>query len=387
MLDRLMKYIKQREQDIYETLTQLVDTNSFYYNAEGLKKVGDIIMETGRKRGIQFEPVLKTDDRKGAFHLLFDETSDDKSRFYGILGHIDTVYPPDDASSCLREEGERLIGPGTLDMKGGIVVAVYALKAVKEMTGLDRLPVKAIFNCDEEIGSPDSSRLIEQELAGASGAFVFEGRNERNHALVTARKGIIMGHFEVMGRAAHAGEAPEEGINAVLEAAHKIVELSHMNGLGDGTTVNTGRVVGGTSANQVPDLCRVELDFRFKTPEAEALVRKKVAEIMAKELVQGTKTHYSLQTARPPFVRSDQSARLLSRYMEAASEFGSVLSECSSGAGSDGNLTAAMGVPTLDGLGPEGDGAHSPQEYIIKRSVMGSIKVFALFLSRLITTN
>jgi glutamate carboxypeptidase len=280
-----------------------------------------------------------------------------------------------------------LYGPGILDMKAGVLAALYAVVVAKTVTGMDRLPVKLLFNCDEETGSRDSRRLIEAETADAAGVFVFEGRRDSDHALVTARKGILMGAMQVHGRAAHAGEEPEKGASAIVEAADKILRLHRLNDPAGGTVVNVGTVAGGTVANQIPDHCSAQIDVRFKTEADGERVAQQIADIMAETAIAGTRTEYELVTARPPFVQTEEGRRLLDGYKQAAKDFGLDFSERAAGGGSDANLTAALGVPTLDGLGPEGDGAHTQHEYIVRQSFVDSIKVFALFLSRAIVTS
>jgi glutamate carboxypeptidase len=154
-----------------------------------------------------------------------------------------------------------------------------------------------------------------------------------------------------------------------------------------GTVVNVGTVAGGTVANQIPDLCSAQIDVRFKTQADGERVSRQIEDIMADTVIAGTRTEYDLVTARPPFVQTAEGRRLLDGYKQAAKDFGLEFSERAAGGGSDANLTAALGVPTLDGLGPEGDGAHTQHEYIVRQSFVDSIKVFALFLSRSIVTS
>jgi glutamate carboxypeptidase len=269
-------------------------------------------------------------------------------------------------------------------MKSGVITALYTLAVVKETTGLGSLPVKVVLNCDEETGSPDSRALIEREMAGAAGALVFEGRYDYDHAVITARKGILLGRLEVAGRAAHAGDAPEQGANAVVEAAHKTIALDRLNDLEEGTTVTVGRISGGKAVNQIPDYCRIEVDARFVDQEKGEKVEAEIRRILESGTVPGTRSRYELAQARPPMVRSAGTESLRDRYFQAAAGLGLPTAERSSGAGSDANLTAALGVPSLDGLGPEGDGPHTDQEYVLKESVLDSIRVSALLLSSLL---
>jgi glutamate carboxypeptidase len=380
--------VKQIESEAFETLEHLVDINSLTANAEGIQQAGRLIADTGRHHGIEFRKVFTAAEPTGPFHLFCDGRAEANSApFYAILGHFDTVHEPRSPFNRYRREGDRLYGPGILDMKAGLLAALYAIVIVRSVTGINNLPVKLLFNCDEETGSRDSRRIIEAETTGAAGAFVFEGRRDSDHALVTARKGILMGSMQVHGKAAHAGEEPERGASAIIEAAGKILRMHRLTDPEGGTVVNVGTVAGGTVANQIPDFCSAQIDVRFKTKPDGERVFQQIADIMSETSIAGTRTEYELVTARPPFVQTTKAGSLLDRYQEAANHFDVPLSQRAAGGGSDANLTAALGVPTLDGLGPEGDGAHTRAEYINRQSFVDSIKVFALFLSRLIITS
>jgi glutamate carboxypeptidase len=382
---KINQALEQIQSEAYEVLEQLINTNSFTANAAGIKQTASCIVDAGKRHGIKFQPFSTAGEPGGPFHLLYDgRDRADSTPFYALIGHYDTVHKPQSPFDRFRSEGERLYGPGILDMKAGVLTALYAVAVTQAAAGVERLPIKILFNCDEETGSRDSSHMIKKETADAAGAFVFEGRRDSDHALVTARKGILMGSMQVYGRAAHAGEEPEKGASAIVEAAGKILRLNGLIDPESGTVVNVGKVTGGTVANQIPDYCSAQIDVRFKTQADCERISRQIADIMAETAVNGTRTAYELVTARPPFVQTAEARLLLDRYKQAASEFGVVLSERSAGGGSDANLTAALGVPSLDGLGPEGDGAHTSSEYIVRQSFVDGIKVFALFLSRLI---
>ena len=179
--------------------------------------------------------------------------------------------------------------------------------------------------------------------------------------------------------------APELGINAVVEAAHKVLGLDKLNDLKAGTSVNVGTITGGEVANQIPDFCKAEIDVRFTTPEARDRVTADIRRILDHQNVAGTKTSYELVEARPPMVCSAATKALLEKYFDAAAQLGVPSAESSCGGVSDANLTAAIGVPSLDALGPEGDYCHTDQEYVVKASVMNCIRVSALFLSGLLS--
>ena len=379
-VDRIEKVVASVRGEAFESLGRLVEINSFSGNGRGLVLAGDFLVETAARHGLAFQKIPVASGAAHGSHLFYDGTSGENVPFCGIIGHFDTVHPPDSPFQKISDTGDRLVGPGVLDMKSGILAALYSLAAAKSITGRSTLPVKVIFNCDEETGSADSRTLIEREMKGARAAFIFEGRRASDNALVTARKGILMGWMEVSGRAAHAGEEPEKGANAIVEAAHKITAMDRLTDRDAGITVTTGKIVGGKVANQIPDFCRSEIDIRFRTPADEKRLTHRVQEIMLPSRIAGCTTAFELMCARPPFVRTDAVAALKNEYMSVAARLDLAYGEREAGGGSDGNLTAAMGIPTLDGVGPAGDFAHTDKEYIVKESYVETMKLFALWL-------
>ncbi len=372
-----------REQALAD-LADLVNSNSFTRNIQGLCATADIIADIAQRNGVELQKIPAKGEVDGASQLVRGVAKG--SPFIGVVGHFDTVHPPESPFTRFADAGDTLTGPGVQDMKSGIVAVLYGLRLARELTGRDPLPVKIVFNCDEEIGSPDSRPLIEDMMRGANAVFVFEGKRAKDNAVVTSRKGIIMGSMTVTGKASHAGEAPQDGANSIVEAAHKIAAMDALTDHEKGITVTTGKISGGEVANQIPDHCESTIDIRFRTAEDEAAVKEAVQRIMATTHVPGCTTSYELHTARPAFEKSPASQQLLEQYQQAAAAFGATVGEKSAGGGSDGNLTAAIGAPTLDGVGPAGSNAHTHQEYIIKESFFESAMIFALYLAKLMET-
>ena len=384
MIGRIEDLCLQIQPEAMALLELLVNTNSLTANLEGLGQNARIIREAAAEYGFLLESVPLEVDTPPAVHLALDCDHGPDEPFFGIVGHFDTVHRANSGFDRLRKDGGLLYGPGVQDMKSGVVASLYSLVVLKRLLGRDSLPVKVVYNCDEETGSLDSRRLIRERMAGARAVFVFEGRYDKDNALVTSRKGIMMGRLETRGNAAHAGENPERGASAVVEMAHKILKLAALNDPGRGDTVTVGTINGGEVANQIPALCRAELDVRFSNQERGAKLEKDIAAIMAEQHVPGVETIYSLTTARPPFVQTAESKKLFEAYRAAAAEFGQKVAERGSGGGSDANLTGAMGIPTIDGLGPAGDAPHTDHEYIEAESLTASIKAFALMMVKLI---
>lgn len=363
-------------------LTRLVDTHSFTGDVAGLNAAAAVIADIAERNGLTLERLPAGDPAPGACHLV-GGTADDGD-FFGILGHFDTVHPPDSPFKRLIDRGDTLTGPGVQDMKSGIVAALYGLRVAREALGRDSLPVKIIFNCDEETGSVDSRPHIERIMAGADGVFVFEGRSAVDGCLVTRRKGIIVGEMRITGIAAHAGEAPQDGASAIVEAAHKILALNALTDFDSGLVVTTGTVRGGTVGNRIADQCTVSIDVRFRSEAQADDARSAIDAIAAANHIPGCTTTHELTTVRPPFLKTSASERLRQHYVRAAAAFGLTVGEREAGGGSDGNLTAAGGIATIDGMGPAGDFPHTDREYIETASFFNAVKTFALLLTELL---
>jgi glutamate carboxypeptidase len=275
-----------------------------------------------------------------------------------LLCHHDTVW---DVGTLARlpfaVDGNRVTGPGTYDMKAGIVQAAFALDGSRP-----RRPVVVLSTSDEEIGSTSSRALIEELARGATAVLVLEPAASGG-AVKTARKGIADFVLEIEGRAAHAGVEPEKGISATEELARQILALKALANPASGTTINIGVVQGGTRPNVVAAHARAEIDVRFsQAAEADRVVRA-IRELRAQ--LDGAQLRLSGGLDRPPMERSPAVAQLAALATSLASEMGFTLKETSTGGASDGNFTAALGVPTLDGLGPDGGGAHADSEHFL----------------------
>ena len=252
-------------------------------------------------------------------------------------------------------------GPGCFDMKGGITVLYFALRALRErgLTPARRLQV--LFTSDEEIGSPSSRPLIEETARGAAVAYVLESPLPGG-TLKTARKGTGDYLVRITGRAAHAGVEPQKGISATGELAHQILALHALNDYAVGTTVNVGVVHGGTRPNVVAAEAEAHVDVRVQTLAEADRIDAAIRGLQPQ--LPGARLEVDGGLNRPPMERSAAMGALFERSRTIAAAMGVDLNEGSTGGGSDGNFTAAMGVPTLDGLGAEGEGAHAAHEHV-----------------------
>ncbi|CAG7627324.1 Carboxypeptidase G2 [Paenibacillus solanacearum] len=282
-----------------------------------------------------------------------------------LIGHYDTVWPLGEAAKRpFRIEGGNAYGPGVYDMKAGLLQAMFALKALQD-TG--RFPsgkrVVLLINSDEEIGSPTSRGFIEEAARQSAAAFVLEPPMEPNGALKTSRKGSGRYKLTVKGVSAHAGVNPQKGVSAILEMACHIQRLHAMTDYAKGTTVNVGIVHGGIGSNVVAEHAEAEIDVRVATLEEAERIEAELASLQP--VLPGAAIELTGGMMRPPMERTGAIAGLYALAREVArTELAIALEETATGGVSDGNFSAAVGTPTLDGLGARGDHAHSPLEYV-----------------------
>ena len=279
-----------------------------------------------------------------------------------LLGHFDTVWPVGQlARMPLKREGGRLYGPGVFDMKAGIGLAMLATRALIDRGALEGCGVAMLWTTDEEIGSTTSRALIEAEATKSDAVLVFEP-SLPGGALKTSRKGV--GQFEMIARgvSAHAGLDPGKGVSAVRELARQIIAIEDLQDPGRGVTLTAGVISGGTRANVVPAEARATIDARAITREDADRVQRTMRSL--KPILPGASIEVTGGFDRPPLERTAAVERLFSQAKAVAAELGIGLEEGSAGGGSDGNFTAALGVPTLDGFGAIGDGAHAIHEHV-----------------------
>ena len=297
-----------------------------------------------------------------------------------ILGHSDTVHPIGMLNdNPVRIEGDKLFGPGGYDMKAGIYLALTAMAAAAT-PGSTPMPVDLLVVPDEETGSHASRKHIESFASNAKYCLVAEPARANGGRCVTARKGTGMLRLGVKGLASHAGVAHDKGRSAIREMAHQILALEAMTDYQRGVTVSVGTIEGGTTTNTVPAFCRCVVDFRLPDLQAaDELVGKMKA---LRPVSDGITLDIDVEVNRPPMVKDAKAEALLARVQQSAKEAGFDLEEAPpTGGGSDANFTSAMGVPSLDGLGADGDGAHTVTEHIL----VSTLETRARFWHHLIT--
>lgn len=285
-----------------------------------------------------------------------------------LLCHMDTVWDLHTlAQRPVRIGDGRLYGPGAFDMKGGIVTALWAIRALQANGHMPDRRITLLVTADEETGSATSRAVIEAEAPAHDAVLVLEPAHPPHGALKTWRKGVGEYQLEVKGVASHAGAAHEAGVNALEELAHQVLAIQALTDYGRGTTVNVGVAGGGTRDNVVPDHAWALIDVRvMNAAEAERLHR---ALTSLQPHVKGASVTVTGGMNRPPMERTPGGVALFRRAAAVAAGLGFAVDEVGTGGGSDGNFTAALGVPTLDGLGVTGDGAHAVHEHVILSSL------------------
>ena len=298
-----------------------------------------------------------------------------------VVGHMDTVHPIGTLKRLpfAAREG-RLYGPGIYDMKSGVTAALVALQVLADTNGGPGSDVSLLITCDEEWGSPASRDLIEAEARRSRAALVVEP-SVPGGGVKSRRKGVSAYVLHVAGKAAHAGIEPEAGASAVHEIARQICRVCDLADTSAGTTVSVGVVSGGTAENVVADAARCTIDVRFWIADEAERVDAALRRASAFDPRCTLKLEGGIN--RGPLEKTPESAGLLRRAREFAAELGFELGDGKTGGGSDGNITSAVGCPTLDGLGPDGGGAHTLEEHIVEREIPRRIALMAALLERL----
>jgi glutamate carboxypeptidase len=311
-----------------------------------------------------------------ALQLDFGPATDSDAKPVLVIGHLDTVYATGTlASMPFRMDCDRVYGPGTFDMKGGIVQALAALPSVNP-----KARVRFLFVYDEELGSPRSRPLTERLARTASAALVLEPAAEGGK-LKTERKGIAQYRVTAQGVAAHAGVDFERGASAVVELARRVLEMASWSNPAAGLTVNPGIVQGGTRGNVVAAEAAAQIDVRAWTLTDLEDADRRINALRPTD----SRVRLTIEGGinRPPLEASQPGERLFQRARDLGQRLGLALTSTRTGGGSDGNFTAALGVPTLDGLGMVGAGAHAPHEHIEISALQGRVALLAALLNEL----
>jgi glutamate carboxypeptidase len=379
--DLATAWLSDKQRAMEDALAPLVDANSYTENPQGGRKVGTMLRELFAARGVE---TTVCPSERYADHLVFRTRPELANRSaVALVGHLDTVFPPGSFEGY-RRDGALARGPGVLDMKGGLVVLAFALKAIEATVGLGSIaPVRVVVVGDEEVGSPEGQGVIAAAIAGSSACLVFEA-GRQGDAIITRRKGTGAITAIAHGRAAHAGAAHQQGHNAIWALARFIDRVQPLTDYGLGVTVNVGRVTGGQTHNTVPDRAEAQIDIRFSTRkdgDQLSLAIRAAAEDAAAS-IPGTRIELQGGVLRVPLECTEASARLLAEYAACATHHGLGGAEAPLiGGASDASTAAGLGIPAIDGLGPRGSGFHTNDEHIELASLVPKAQALARFLA------
>lgn len=374
----LLRSLKPRLPEMLGVLRRFVSTESPSLEKEAANRCCGVVAKQWRKSDVHVERIPQ---KHRGDHLRVTYAPQ-KSRPAGqllVLGHYDTVYSTGTLRKMpFRISGGKAYGPGIFDMKAGIVQALFALRAVQQAKLQLRKQIVFLWTSDEEIGSESSLKLIEAEARRSDAVFVLEPSFGPRGFLKTARKGVGEAELLVQGRASHAGLAPEEGINAVHELAAQLTRIEGWNDARRGVSINADIIEGGTRTNVIAERARAVLDLRaLRASDMHRIERRLCA---LRPIHKGAKLKVTGGFDRPPLERR-MCAALFARAKSVANQMNFTLGECTAGGGSDGSFTGALRIPTLDGLGAVGDGAHSDHEYVLIHTMPARAALLAALLA------
>ena len=361
---KLLDFFREHNDEYIHLLKELVIRESPTQDKQAVDKLGEFVAEQLKLSGAE----VVTYPRDAVGNILYAAWNGDvPGKPILLIAHMDTVWPVGTLNNMpLWQSGVRLYGPGILDMKAGIALIVKTMGLLHLHGGLPRRPVWALFTTDEERGSIHCRELIEKIAANIGLALVFEPATQ-GEMVKTSRRGTARYTVHIEGRPAHSGEEPEKGINAIHEAAYQILRLAEWDKPEQGTSVAVNLISGGTAINIIAPHVEFSVDMRFTTQtEADRLI----------QMIHGLRpVHDGIRMAitggvwRPPMERDELMVRTYDQLAKLAGQLGLPVGEELTGAGSDANFTAALGIPTLDGLGARGEGMYAENEHVIITSL------------------
>jgi glutamate carboxypeptidase len=373
---RVVEEVRRREVNLIDRLRALVEIESPSSDKAGVDRAQTLFAAWAESAG----GTIRRHAHRGlgdSLEVRFGERHRGESRTM-LLGHLDTVWALGTlARMPFRATRDRISGPGVLDMKAGVVMALTAVEALQQMKLLRR-PVTLLIHGDEEVGSP-ASRMLTEAIARKCGAvYVLEPAEGDTGAYKTARKAVGLYRLAVKGIAAHSGVDFEKGHSAVIELARQIQVLQAITDLANGITVNPGVIGGGTCSNVISAEAWVDIDVRVARKQDTAKVDRALRSL--RPFDKACRLTMSGGMNRPPMERSKGTVALFRRAQELAAGIGIALEEAATGGGSDGNFTAALGIPTLDGMGAVGAGAHAAHEHLRRKHLVPRTALLAAML-------
>ncbi|TYS63919.1 M20 family metallopeptidase [Bacillus infantis] len=356
-MSKILSFLKENQTEMIETLLKLTKAESPSYSKSHVDHCGEVL--SGEYERLIGGPVRKIDKEEVGNQYLFTYGEGDKEQIL-VIGHMDTVW--DVGAIPIKRDGNILYGPGVFDMKGGLTITLWALRALKEFGETGNRKVAFLVSTDEEIGSVHSKDIILEEAKKSSLVLVPESSISPDGDVKTERKGAGQFLLKVEGVAAHAGINAWDGASAVEELAYQIIDLKKLANREEGISINAGVIQGGTRCNVIAKEASAEIDVRITKKEQAFQLMEKIRN--RPSFVEGTKVEVIGEFERFPLERNEAVKALYKDLKEIAASHGYELREGSSGGASDGNFTAGIDIPTIDGLGPVGDGAHSENEHV-----------------------
>ena len=372
----VLAYCRAREDWLLDTIASLVSLESPTHDKSAVDRCGAALRHELEQIGARVTPI---ESAAAGNHLRAEFGNG--SRQVLLLGHFDTVWPIGQLQRMpLQRDGDRLSGPGTFDMKAGVALAMLATRALYAIAPPRDVRVVMLWTTDEETGSKTSRALIETEAARSDAVLVLEPALPGG-AVKTSRKGCGEYELTVRGVPAHAGVDPSKGVSAIRELARQVLAVETLQDLDRGVSVNVGIISGGSRPNVVAEEARARIDAR--APSRADAERLDAAFRTLTPHLKGARLEITGGFERPPMERTEGVARLFALAREVGGELGFDVQEGSTGGGSDGNFCAALGIPTLDGLGAVGDGAHALHEHVVISALVPRAALVAGLLARL----
>ncbi len=377
-MHRFLSHLFDKQAAIVALIREMVECESPTGSPQSINRFIDLLIES--TRGLADPQIAPAPNAGNHLRLEFRIRSQTNQSQILALGHSDTVWPLGTLKQMpFRNADGRLWGPGVLDMKAGIAFFLYAVRTLIELEIPAANKVVLLVVSDEETGSKTSRAITEAEASRSESVLVLEPGTGLTGKLKTARKGVGRYTVAIEGKASHAGVDFENGASAILEASHQLQKIASFTDLKRGTTVNPGVISGGTVSNVIAAEARIDLDVRVADLQAAETIDTQLRSLTPFD----TRCRVQIEGGlnRPPMQRTPAIAALFAKAKRIAADLGIDLEESSTGGGSDGNFTAALGIPTLDGLGAVGEGAHAPNESILLDRIPDRIALLAGLLT------
>jgi len=379
-VNNFLQYAQEKHAEIISLTSELAACESPSDSPAAVNRMVDLLIE--KTTDIAWARTFDSPKFGKTLRLEFKLPGESKQGQILALGHSDTVWPMGTVKHMpVNVADGRLWGPGVLDMKSGLAFLIFAMRALRDFDIAVKHDVVLLIVSDEEVGSTSSRAITEEEAKRSQCVLVLEPGTGFAGKLKTARKGVGDYQVVVKGKAAHAGVDFTSGASAIVEAARQISEIAKFTDLERGITVNPGVISGGTRSNVIAETAQVHVDIRVNRLPDAAELDAKFRALKAND--DRCTVHVEGGLNRPPMERTDAIAKLFFKARELAAGMGVAIEESSTGGGSDGNFTAALGIPTLDGLGGVGEGAHAPNESILLDRVADRVALLAALVAEI----